>query len=365
MNGEWSEGLWFTLAIHHSPFRSTPMRSRITLLPAGQVIGTEAEETILDAALRAGINLPHSCKAGHCSSCRAKVVDGSIRYRSGRPLGLMEQEERDGYALLCQALPAMSAVSVQVREIKPAPEIQVRYLPCRIERLQPLASDVMAVFLRLPAAELFAFAAGQYVDVLLSGNRRRSFSIANSPHETGFLELHVRRVANGEFTTQLFDADKLKSLLRIEGPLGQFWFRDASQRPALLVGGGTGYAPLRSMLRHLLERGDRRSLHLYWGAQTVEGLYEDAIIREWCTRYPNLQYTPVLADTAENVDWPGRKGWAHAAVIEDHPSLAAFDVYAAGPPAMIETLRTDFAARGLPADQLFFDSFDFAPRAAN
>ena len=337
------------------------MHSRITLLPSGQVITAEDGETILDAALRAGINLPHSCKGGHCASCRARVISGSIRYRAGRPVGLMEQEEREGFALLCQALAAAENISVQVREIKPAADVQIRHLPCRIERLQPLASDVMAVFLRLPAVETFAFAAGQYIDVMLAGNRRRSFSIANPPHDADFLELHVRRVANGEFTNQIFGNDRLKTLLRIEGPLGQFWFREDSDRPAILVGGGTGYAPLRSMLRHLLERGDRRPLHLYWGAQAREGLYEDAILRDWCMRYPNLAYTPVLAAVPENDSWTGRKGWVHAVVLEDHPSLRDVDVYAAGPPAMIEGLRTDFAARGLPPAQLFFDSFDFAP----
>jgi len=338
------------------------MRARITLLPAQQVIVTEDDETILDAALRAGINLPHSCRGGHCASCRARIVGGSIQYRNGRPLGLMEQEERDGYALLCQALPAVADVSVQVRVIKPVAEVHVQHLPCRIERLQPLAPDVMAVFLRLPAVEQFAFAAGQYVDVMLDGNRRRSFSIANPPHDAKFLELHVRRVAHGEFTSQIFGEASLKTLLRLEGPLGQLWFREDSERPAILVGGGTGYAPLRSMLRHLLERGDQRPLHLYWGAQTREGLYEDSVLREWCVRYPNLTYTPVLTVAPENEDWIGRRGWVHTAVIEDHPSLRNFDVYAAGPPAMIETLRTDFSAHGLPPAQLFFDSFDFSPQ---
>ncbi|MET0498495.1 MAG: 2Fe-2S iron-sulfur cluster-binding protein [Steroidobacteraceae bacterium] len=302
------------------------MRARITLLPAQQVIVTEDDETILDAALRAGVNLPHSCRGGHCASCRARIVGGSIQYRNGRPLGLMEQEERDGYALLCQALPAVTDVSVQVRVIKPVAEVHVQHLPCRIERLQPLAPDVMA------------------------------------PHDAKFLELHVRRVAHGEFTSQIFGEASLKTLLRLEGPLGQLWFREDSERPAILVGGGTGYAPLRSMLRHLLERGDQRPLHLYWGAQTREGLYEDSVLREWCVRYPNLTYTPVLTVAPENEDWIGRRGWVHTAVIEDHPSLRNFDVYAAGPPAMIETLRTDFSAHGLPPAQLFFDSFDFSPQ---
>jgi CDP-4-dehydro-6-deoxyglucose reductase, E3 len=337
------------------------MRARVTLLPTQQTITVEEQETILDAALRTGLNLPHSCKAGHCSSCRARIVSGSIRYRDGRPLGLMESEAQEGFALLCQALPASDQLSVQVREIKPAPEIQVKYLPCRIEQLQPLADDIMSVRLRLPANETFAFAAGQYIDVMLPNNRRRSFSIANPPHDATFIELHVRRVANGEFTSQVFTEGSLKTLLKIEGPLGQFWFREDSPRPAILVGGGTGYAPLRSMLRHLLERGDRRPLHLYWGAQNVGGLYEDAMVREWSRQYSNLLYTPVVAALPENASWSGRQGWVHAAVLDDYPSLRDVDVYAAGPPAMVEAIRADFTRHGLPAAQLFFDSFDFAP----
>ena len=156
---------------------------------------------------------------------------------------------------------------------------------------------------------------------------------------------------------------KEKTLLRIEGPLGQFWFRRESRRPALLIGGGTGYAPLRSMLRQLLSVGDRRSLHLYWGAQACQDLYEDAQMRELCAQHPNLQYTPVLSDPKESDAWQGRRGLVHAAALEDHPRLQGFDVYASGPPAMVEAVRHEFIERGLPANQLFFDSFDYAPDA--
>jgi CDP-4-dehydro-6-deoxyglucose reductase len=339
------------------------MPARITLLSSQQIITVEDDETILDAALRVGLNLPHSCKAGHCSSCRARIVSGRVRYAKGRPLGLMEEEEREGLALLCQAHAADHELTIEVREIRPpSADLTVRSLPCRVERLVPLAPDVMAVFLRLPATEPFAYLAGQYLDIMLPHNRRRSFSIANPPHASDLIELHIRRVASGEFTEQVFSGMQVKTLLRIEGPLGQFWFREESPRPAVMIGGGTGYAPLRAMLRHLLERGDRRPLHLYWGAQSKIDLYEDARLREWCARHPHFQYTPVLSNPNAEDGWDGRTGWVHTAALDDYQDrLASIDVYTSGPPAMVEAVRSEFVPRGLPATQLFFDSFDFAP----
>lgn len=338
--------------------------SRVTLLPFGHVLSVEQGETILEAALRAGLNLPHSCKGGHCSSCRARIHTGSVHYPLGRPLGLLEEEERASYVLLCQAHAASAEIVIEARDIKPpSTENEIKNLPSRIERLDRLAPDVMAVFLRLPAREQFSYMAGQYLDIMLPQNRRRSFSIASPPHDSDLLELHVRRVSSGEFTQQIFSGAAENTLLRIEGPLGQFWFREESPRPALLIGGGTGYAPLRAMLRHLLERGDRRSLHLYWGAQSRVDLYEDALVREWSAKYSNLEYTPVLSNPRPEDTWHGRTGWVHEAALHDHPNIVEFDVYTAGPPAMVEAIRHGFLARGLPENQLFFDSFDFAPDA--
>jgi CDP-4-dehydro-6-deoxyglucose reductase, E3 len=339
------------------------MPAQVTLLPAQQILTVEDDESILEAALRVGLNLPHSCKGGHCSSCRARIVAGRVRYPLGRPLGLTAEEERDGFALLCQAHAADRELQVEVREIQPpAPDLAVRSLPCRVERLEQLAPDVMAVFLRLPAAESFHFLAGQYVDIMLPHNRRRSFSIANPPQDGAALELHIGRVASGEFTEQVFGRMQAKTLLRIEGPLGQFWFRDKSPRRAVMIGGGTGYAPLRAMLRQLLARGDRRPLHLYWGARSKIDLYEDAILRDWCVRHPNFQYTPVLSSPKETDGWNGPTGWVHAAMLQDYgQQLQQLDVYASGPPAMVEAIRSELSRRGQPREQLYFDSFDFAP----
>jgi CDP-4-dehydro-6-deoxyglucose reductase len=263
---------------------------------------------------------------------------------------------------LCHAH-AVTDLAIETREVRPAPEVEVRSLPCRIERLERLADDVMAVFLRLPAVEQMRFRAGQYLDFMLPGGRRRSFSIASAPDDSQLLEVHVRRASAGGFTGQLFDSMRAGTLLRIEGPLGQFWFRDESPRPALMVGGGTGYAPLRAMLRQLLLTGDRRPVELYWGARTSFDLYEHTWLGNVAFVRPAFAYRPVLsAPEREEFPWSGRSGLVHEAVLRDHgDELARFDVYASGPPAMIEAIRRDFIDRGLPREQLYFDSFDYAP----
>jgi CDP-4-dehydro-6-deoxyglucose reductase, E3 len=333
----------------------------ITLVPTGQAFAADANETVLDAALRAGLNLPHSCKGGHCGSCRARILRGRFSYPRGRSAGLTDEEAADGFALLCEAH-ALDDLQVETREVRPAPDVEVRSLPCRIERLTRVSSDVMSVVLRLPAVEGFHFRPGQYLDVMLGGGRRRSFSIASAPADGQALELHVRRASSTGFTGQVFDEMATGQLLRIEGPLGQFWLRGESSRPPLLIGGGTGYAPLRAMLRQLIADGDRRALILYWGSRSAADLYEHDWLTALARDRPGFDYRPVLSDpAAADVDWQGRTGLVHEAVLADHRDLAGFDVYASGPPAMIESIRAIFPRHGLPREQLHFDSFDYAP----
>jgi CDP-4-dehydro-6-deoxyglucose reductase len=231
--------------------------------------------------------------------------------------------------------------------------------------MERLADDVMAVFLRLPAVEDLPYRAGQYIDFILSEGRRRSFSLASAPSDGRLLEVHVRRASSSGFTGQLFDTMRAGTLLRIEGPLGQFWFRGDSPRQAIMIGGGTGYAPLRAMLRQLLASGDRRPLTLYWGARTRRDLYEHDWLGSVAAIRPGFEYRPVLSEPAAEADaspWEGRTGLVHElALAELDADLAQYDVYASGPPAMVEAIRHTFIDRGLPRAQLFFDSFDYAP----
>jgi CDP-4-dehydro-6-deoxyglucose reductase len=331
---------------------------KVLIEPHGRHITVTADRPVLEGALAAGLNLPHSCKSGHCASCRARLRAGEIEYPNGIPIGLTSEEAQAGNVLLCQAL-ARSDLIVEARLITSVAEVDIKTLPCRIARLTPLAPDVLQVFLRLPAVESLRFDPGHYLDILLDGGRRRSFSIASPPHDSALLELHVRRVAGGGFTEHLFDALPVGSLLRIEGPIGQFVYRE-SQAPLLMIAGGTGFAPLKSMLRHVLEGGIDRPIHLYWGARQPHDIYEEELVLTWARQYPQLRFTAVLSEATETKAPHHRLGWVHEAVLADHANLNPFDVYAAGPPALVEAIRASFPRHGVREGRLFFDSFDYA-----
>jgi CDP-4-dehydro-6-deoxyglucose reductase len=314
---------------------------------------------LLDAALGASLNLPHSCKSGNCGLCRARLETGEVYYPHGPPLGLTEAVVADGLVLMCQAR-ARGDVSLDILEMASPDKLRIKRLPARIERALPLSHDVMGLDLKLPSAEEFRFEAGQYIDIMLPGGRRRSFSIASPPHDARPLQLHVRRVAGGEFSAPLFDAAAAGALLSIEGPLGQFTYR-AGAAPMLLIGGGTGLAPLLSILRHVIETGLEREMQLYWGVRNERDLYANDALEALARRARQLRYVPVLSEPSP--DWRGARGLVHEAALADIRDLARYDVYAAGPPGMIAVIRSEFGRRGVAPSRVFFDSFDYAPDA--
>ncbi|MCP5158489.1 MAG: CDP-6-deoxy-delta-3,4-glucoseen reductase [Gammaproteobacteria bacterium] len=338
------------------------MPYRIAIQPSGHEFQVTDTESVLDAALREkGSVLPYGCRNGTCGSCMGTLLSGQVVYLEGRPSGLSEREQAEGKVLLCQARPVSDLV-IEAREVKTGGDIVVKTLPCRVEQRERLAPDVMRLYLRPPNTERLQFLAGQYVDILLADGRRRGFSLANPPHADDLLELHIRLVPGGFFTSYVFERMKDKALLRFQGPLGTFFLREDSPRPVILVGGGTGFAPLKGMLEHAFHIKWDRPLHLYWGVRAPVDLYLDALPRRWLEEYPYFRYTPVLSEPQPEDPWQGRTGWVHEAVAADYPDLSGHDIYMSGPPPMIEAAKPVFAAQGLPAEQLFYDSFEFSAR---
>lgn len=335
------------------------MSYRVTIEATGHSFTVETPESVLDAALRQGIILPYGCRNGACGSCMGEVASGRVAYVDGLPPALNEADAAAHRALFCQARPT-SDLTIRVREVDAARDIEIKTMPCRVEKLEHLAHDVIRIYLKLPPSERLQFLAGQYIDVLISGHEPRSFSIANAPHNDEFVELHIRYVEGGLFTDQVFHHMREKTLLRIKGPLGTFYLREDSDRPAILIGGGTGFAPLKGILEHAFEIGTGRPLHLFWGVRARRDLYLDALPVQWCEAYPNFSYTPVLSEPQPADAWDGEAGFVTDSVVRHYPDLSGHDVYMSGPPVMVRAGHDLFMRHGLDESRFFSDAFEYA-----
>lgn len=329
----------------------------IELTPSGETFYAEPDENVLDAALRAGILLPYGCRNGACGSCKGKILTGEIGYDADEPVVLTDAERRAGWALLCQAKPK-SGLRIEADPINRDGGVQARNLPVRVFKKTLLADDVMQLELQLPPTERLQFLAGQYIDIVMRDGRRRAFSLANSPHHDGALTLHIRHVPGGSFSGHVFGELKARALMRIEGPLGGFYLRE-SARPAILIAGGTGFAPIKSIVESALFEQSTRTLHIYWGARARDDLYLHDTATEW-SQHVHLTYTPVLSEPKDDDSWTGRTGFVHTAVLEDFPDLGAYDIYASGPPIMVNAIRDGFPGSGADIERIFSDSFDYA-----
>jgi CDP-4-dehydro-6-deoxyglucose reductase, E3 len=341
------------------------MTHTVIIEGSGHQFAVQEGETVLDAAIRAGLRIPYSCRGGSCGSCMGKIVEGEVSYPGDRlPDALDATAAAVGQSLFCQAQP-LSDLVIEVRELRSGSGPEPRKLPCRVVALHRLSRDVMQLDLKIPERERLQFLAGQYIDILLRDGRRRSYSLANPPHRDGVLEIHVRHLPGGAFSEQVFSGMQEKALLRMEGPFGSFHLRDDSLRPVLMMAGGTGFAPLQGMLEHAFETGFTPPVHLYWGVRASEDLYRHALLLQWADEHPQFSYTPVLSEPSASDLAEGRfrTGWVHDAVIADYPQLGAYDVYMSGPPPMIHTARSAFVDRGLDSERLFFDAFEHAADA--
>lgn len=343
------------------------MSFKVTVLPSQHEFTVEDGQSVLDAALAAGIVLPYSCRNGACTTCKGRVVSGAFEPGPGAAQVLSDEDREQGYTLFCQAHP-LSDLTIEAHEVRMASDIQIRKMPSRVMGMEKRADDVMVIQLQLPASEPFRYYPGQYLDFILKDGKHRSYSMATPPNDSNLVELHIRHTPGGVFTDHVFGAGatqmKVREVLRVEAPLGSFFLRE-SEKPAVFVASGTGFAPIKAMIEHMVETGSTRPVHFYWGGRRPTDLYMDSLAREWAAKLPNFVYVPVVSDAVPEDNWQGRSGFVHRAVMEDLPDLSGFQVYACGAPIMVESARRDFIEQcGLPDDEFFADAFTNAADAA-
>ena len=335
------------------------MPFQISIQPSGHTLIAEDGVSILRAALDAGFILPYGCRNGACGSCKGKVIAGQVDLGLVSESALSEEEKAAGMALFCCAKP-LSDIVIESHEVSSVKDIPVKKLPCRVHKLERPAPDVMVLHLKLPANERLQFLAGQYVEILLKDGKRRAFSLANAPHDDELLQLHIRLVSGGQFTEHVFGAMKERDILRFEGPRGSFFLREDSAKPIILVAGGTGLAPIKSIIEHAIHNKIERPMILYWGARDRAGLYLPELPMRWAMEHPRFSFVPVLSDAPASDSWTGRTGLVHQAVLDDFADLSGHQVYACGAPPMIDAARHDFTSRGLRPQEFFADAFTFA-----
>ena len=319
-------------------------------------------ETLLDAGLRAGIALPYECRSGGCGVCKATMIGGEVEMTGYQASALSEDERRAGRILLCCAC-ARSDVEFEYEADAARRGTEVHEYQARVERLDLLGHDVMLVALRLPEGERIAFEAGQYVNVILDDGARRSYSFTVPSGSTDLVELHVRKVPGGRFTTTVFESMRPGDTVRFEGPVGSFTLHEPSDKPLIFVAGATGFAPVKSLLEQAFLLGIQRPLQLYWGVRSRRDLYMAQLPERWAREHPNFRFVPVLSEPEPEDHWKGRTGLVHEAILADHPDLSGFAVYACGSVRMVEAARPAFVAQGLSEDACYSDAFVPAARS--
>lgn len=336
----------------------------VTVAPAGGQFSCTPGQSVLEAGIAAGYWLPHSCRNGTCKSCCIPLLEGAVSYPE--PTG-ERAEIPAGQCMTCQARP-LSALRLEAPSVGAEPGQRVVKAALRVLEVERPSSDVVVVRAQAPANAGFNFQAGQYADVLLRDGSRRSYSMANVPNTDGMLEWHIRKMPGGKFSEHAYANLKAKDLLRFEGPFGTFTYHEADSK-VILLASGTGYAPIASMLKTHGAALAKRQAVLYWGGRVMSDLYAlsgetpEQAVASWEAQFPGIRIVPVMSEAGE--EWQGRRGFVHAAVLEDMPQLADYAVYACGNPLMIDAAKTAFIGQaGLPEQAFYSDAFLIAAPAA-
>ncbi|HQX59429.1 MAG TPA: FAD-binding oxidoreductase [Burkholderiaceae bacterium] len=313
-------------------------------------------ETLLDAGLRAGLDLPYECRNGACGLCLCTVHHGSVDHGPFQQSALPESLRARGQTLMCCATPRSDVAIEVIRADGHKPASAVRSYQGHVDTLERLSQDLIRLTVSLPEGEHIRFKAGQYINIILDDGQRRAYSFANAPADSETIELHVGLVPGGRFTGHVFSQMKVGDTLRFEGPLGRFTLHE-SELPILFVAGATGFAPVKSIVEDAFNRGLRRPMWLYWGVRRRDNLYLAALAEQWQRDHDNFHFVPVLSEATAADDWTGRQGLVHEAMLADFPDMRGYEIYVCGSVKMVEAAVPAFILQGLDEGLCFSDAF--------
>jgi naphthalene 1,2-dioxygenase ferredoxin reductase component len=328
----------------------------VSIRQASRQIVVAPGRTILETALEQGIAYPHGCRSGRCGSCKSRLIEGEVELLPHTPFALTPDERASGLILACRAQPQTDAA---VAWLGKQDEAHLpRAFAARVVALDDGTHDIRRVRLAPEDGEPLAFSAGQYTRLSFAGAPTRDYSMANQPGDP-VLEFHIRRVPGGATSERVANGLAVGDRVMVEGPFGSSYLRHRHTGPMLLVAGGSGMAPMKSIVETALDHGFTQPIRFYFGAREARDLYLVDHFAELCARHPNLTFVPVLSQASSEVH---RTGLVSDAIAADLEALAGWKAYMAGPPAMTDAAAPMLLARGLPAEDLHVDVF-FTPEA--
>lgn len=310
-------------------------------------------QSVLDAALQAGIELPYSCRKGSCGNCASALLDGDVASFNG--MAVRNELCTPDQVLLC-GCSAASDIRIQPGSFRRIdPEARKRFA-AKVYSNTLAAPDVSVLRLRLPAGKRAKFEAGQYLLIHLEDGVSRSYSMANPPHESDGITLHIRHVPGGRFST-IVQQLQAGDMLDIELPFGSVALDPDDSRPLVCVAGGTGFAPVKSILDDLAKRKVQRDITLIWGAQNPSGLYLPAAVDKWRKTWPQFRYIPAISDPLQSVPEGAHAGRVDGAMRASHDSLQDHVLHCCGSPGMVNSVRAAALEMGLAAQDFHADVF--------
>jgi CDP-4-dehydro-6-deoxyglucose reductase len=339
------------LLVHENFLRI--MTAHVTVTPSGREFFVDGNESVLDAALRAGLSLDYGCSIGSCGKCKGTILSGQVHKMRHSDYALTAAEKNAGVVLLC-CNTAVGDLVIEAREAHGTADMPLQNIEAKVKSVSPIADDIRLLHLQTPRSNRLRFLAGQSVSLVLPGGPSASYPVASCPCDERNLQFHIRRRPGDAFAERVFGGLKEADTVRIEGPRGEFVLDEKSNRPLIFIACETGFAPIKSLLEHAMALDVAETLHLYWITAGKSGHYLDNLCRSWSDALDNFRYTPLTADAALP-DEAAIQG-ALQLLLEDHPRLDGYDVYVAGPGRLANAAQFLLLERGLPSAQLFVNT---------